>query len=125
MAKTARKLARPSDMARTAWPRRRHGTVAVLTLFASAVHADEITSTRCSVSFKSGDPGTPNPTDKFHVNDVADCQFQCDLFSTFGSCSWFIYVKSGEDENCALYGPRGWNQWRIGLRPTTFGDSRF
>jgi len=26
-------------MARTAWPRRRHGTVAVLTLFASAVHA--------------------------------------------------------------------------------------
>ena len=82
-----------------------HGAAAVLTLFASAVHADEITSTRCSVSFKSGDPGTPNANDKFHVKDVAECQFQCDLFSSFGACSWFIYVKSGVHENCALYGP--------------------
>ena len=97
---------RPSAMARTACPRRRHGVAAVLTLFASAGHANEIiTSIRCSNSHKAKG-GTPPITTPTHTEDLAACQFQCDLFSSFQACDWFIFFTDGSvHENCLLYNP--------------------
>merc|ERR550539_547523 len=47
----------------------------------------------------------PVTEDQIHVADLAECKFQCDLFNSFGACDWFLYVKSGQDENCHLFGP--------------------
>merc|ERR1712158_284654 len=47
----------------------------------------------------------PVTEDQIHVADLAECKFQCDLFHSFGACDWFLYVKSGQDENCHLFGP--------------------
>ena len=86
---------------------------AVLTLFASAGHANEIiTSSRCSNSYK-GEGGKPPPTNnKLHAGvpgsaeALALCQLQCDTYSSFQQCDWFIYLTDGgEDEDCLLYGP--------------------
>merc|ERR1712107_708067 len=32
-------------------------------------------------------------------------KFQCDLFASFGACDRFLFVNSGTDENCHLFGP--------------------
>merc|ERR550539_1507836 len=47
----------------------------------------------------------PVTEDQIHVADLAECHFQCELFNSFGACDWFLYVKSGQDENCHLFGP--------------------
>merc|ERR1712038_857095 len=48
----------------------------------------------------------PNTNDKFHVNSIDECKFQCDLFNSFGACDWFLYYGAqGMDENCHLFGP--------------------
>merc|ERR1712045_981367 len=37
----------------------------------------------------------PNTNDKFHVNTIDECKFQCDLFKSFGACDWFGPCKEG------------------------------
>merc|ERR1719184_417012 len=48
----------------------------------------------------------PETNDKFHVNSIDECWFQCDLFHGFNACDWFLYYGvGGMDENCHLFGP--------------------
>merc|ERR1719285_371872 len=48
----------------------------------------------------------PNTNDKFHVTNIDECWFQCDLFHGFDACNWFLfYGAEGMDENCHLFGP--------------------
>merc|ERR1711922_77365 len=48
----------------------------------------------------------PNTNDKFHVDTIDECKFQCDLFNSFGACDWFLFYQGGGmDENCHLFGP--------------------
>merc|ERR1711868_267624 len=47
----------------------------------------------------------PVTDDQIHTADFAECKFQCDLFASFGACDWFLFVNSGTDENCHLFGP--------------------
>ena len=105
-------------MARSACPRRRHGAAAVLTRFASAVHADSIDSIRCSNSYKAerDPPVANNNLDK----SFEECEFQCNLFSTMDACDWFIYYLSGPSENCKLYGPGQMKMetWLASIDPT-------
>lgn len=95
-------------MARTSCPRRRHGVAAVLTLFASAGHADEhTTNIRCSNSYNRKGVNPPSATVSVHVNDLGECESNCDLFASFDQCAWFIYYTYGPSDNCLLYGPPG------------------
>merc|ERR1712233_28132 len=47
----------------------------------------------------------PVTDDQIHTADFEECKFQCDLFASFGACDWFLFVNSGPDENCHLFGP--------------------
>ena len=37
--------------------------------------------------------------------DLAACQKQCDLYTAWDGCNWFILFHDGRDEDCYLYGP--------------------
>merc|ERR1712055_533541 len=57
----------------------------------------------CSCGDKSYDGCIePNPTVSIHVNDLAECILNCDLFNTMGQCDWLIFYNRGPDENCRL-----------------------
>merc|ERR1719454_2099651 len=73
----------------------------------SAFDSDSNFGRDCTCGDKAFDScKEPNTNDKFHVNTIDECKFQCDLFNSFGACDWFLYYQGGGmDENCHLFGP--------------------
>merc|ERR1719400_2117488 len=73
----------------------------------SAFDSDSNFGRDCTCGDKAFDScEEPNTNDKFHVNTIDECKFQCDLFNSFGACDWFLFYQGGGmDENCHLFGP--------------------
>ena len=67
---------------------------------------ESITSIRCSNSYNAEGSQASDSASKFksHGNLTA-CQEQCDIFSSFTGCNWFILFNPGPAEDCYLYNP--------------------
>lgn len=48
----------------------------------------------------------PVPDVSVHTNNLEECILNCDLFSSFGQCEWFVFYNSGPDENCRMFGAK-------------------